>query len=113
MRRGRGLTDLKVGYRISQVAEMVVVFRGMPTHHVTAFRLHHPSGAIMKNRRNWWNYVRKIYLGEEMRNNVVHDSHFHRLHIVSIVGTRIHRVRGAWGERVRGLVVVREWLRSK
>ena len=29
MRRGRGLTDLKVGYRISQVAEMVVVFRGI------------------------------------------------------------------------------------
>ena len=108
MRRGRGLTDLKVGYRISQVAEMVVVFRGMPTHHVTAFRLRHPSGAIMKNRRNWWNYVRKIYLGEEMRNNVVHDGHFQRLHIFSLVGTGTHRVRGAWVERVRGLVVVRE-----
>ena len=29
MRRGRGLTDFKAGYRISQVAEMVVVFRGI------------------------------------------------------------------------------------
>ena len=87
MIRGGGLTDLKVGYMISQVAGMVVVFRGMPTHHVTTFRLHHPSRTLTENRRNWWNYVRKIYLGEEMRNNVVHDSHFHRLHIVSFVGT--------------------------
>ena len=75
--------------------------------------MHHPSRTITENRRNWWNYVRKIYLGEEMRNNAVHDGHFHRLHIVSLVGTGTHRVRGAWGERVRGLVVVREWLRSK
>ena len=29
MRRGRGLTDFKAGYRISQVVEMVVVFRGI------------------------------------------------------------------------------------
>ena len=29
MRRGRGLMDSKAGYIISQVAEMVVVFRGI------------------------------------------------------------------------------------
>ena len=29
MRRDRGLTDLKAGYKRSQVAEMVVVFRGI------------------------------------------------------------------------------------
>ena len=37
-----------------------------------------------------------------MRNNVVHDGHFHRPRIVSLVGTGTHRVRGAWGDREMG-----------
>jgi hypothetical protein len=63
MRRGGGLTDLKAGYKRSQMAEMVVVFRGMAdtSCYGISFAPYIPSNH-RNRRRNWWNYVRKIYL---------------------------------------------------
>jgi hypothetical protein len=62
MRRGGGLTDLKAGYKRSQVAEMVVVFRGMADTSCYSILFAPSIPSNHGNRRNWWNYVRKIYL---------------------------------------------------